>query len=63
MLAALPEKAPATPRQPRKVLVLGKAAGFVHSSIPLAALTVEELGKKDGRGGGRGGAGAGRLEG
>jgi type 1 glutamine amidotransferase len=48
MLAALPTKAPATPRQPRKVLVLGKAAGFVHSSIPLAARTVEELGKKTG---------------
>src|SRR5262245_25927283 len=48
MMAALPDKAPATPRQPRKVLVLGKAAGFVHSSIPLAARTVEELGKKTG---------------
>jgi type 1 glutamine amidotransferase len=30
------------------VLVLGKAAGFVHSSIPLAARTVEEIGKKTG---------------
>ena len=48
MMAALPDKAPATPRQARKVLVLGKAAGFVHSSIPLAARTVEELGKKTG---------------
>jgi type 1 glutamine amidotransferase len=48
MMAALPDKAPATPRQPRRVLVLGKAAGFVHSSIPLAARTVEELGKKTG---------------
>jgi type 1 glutamine amidotransferase len=48
MMAALPEKAPATPKQPRKVLVLGKAAGFVHSSIPLAARTVEEMGKKTG---------------
>ena len=48
MMAALPDKAPATARQPRKVLVLGKAAGFVHSSIPLAARTVEELGKKTG---------------
>ena len=48
MMAALPDKAPATPRQPRKVLVLGKAAGFVHSSIPLAARTVDELGKKTG---------------
>jgi hypothetical protein len=28
MLAALPAKAPATPAKPRKVLVLGRAAGF-----------------------------------
>jgi type 1 glutamine amidotransferase len=48
MLAALPEKAPARPRRPRRVLVLGKAAGFVHSSIPLAARTIEEMGKKTG---------------
>ncbi|HET7219731.1 MAG TPA: ThuA domain-containing protein [Vicinamibacterales bacterium] len=48
MLAALPATAPAKPKQPRKVLVLGKAAGFVHSSIPLAARTVEEMGKKTG---------------
>jgi type 1 glutamine amidotransferase len=48
MVAALPEKAPATPRQPRRVLVLGRAAGFVHSSIPLAARTIEEMGRKTG---------------
>ena len=48
MIAALPDKAPAAPRQPRRILVLGRAAGFVHSSIPLAARTVEELGKKTG---------------
>ena len=48
MMAALPAAAPAKPKQPRKVLVLGKAAGFVHSSIPLAGRTVEELGKKTG---------------
>ena len=47
-MAALPATAPAKPKQPRKVLVLGKAAGFVHSSIPLAARTIEELGKKTG---------------
>ena len=33
--------------QPRKVLVLAKAAGFVHSLIPLAAKTVEALGTED----------------
>jgi len=48
MMAALPDKAPAKPAKPRKVLVLAKAAGFVHASIPLAAKTVEELGKKTG---------------
>ena len=48
MMAALPDSAPAKPQQPRKVLVLGKAAGFVHSSIPLAAKTVEALGTKTG---------------
>ncbi len=48
MEAALPTSAPAQPAKPRKVLVLCKAAGFVHSSIPLAAKTVEELGTKTG---------------
>ena len=48
MLAALPASAPAKPKQARKVLVLAKAAGFVHSSIPLAARTIEEIGKKYG---------------
>jgi type 1 glutamine amidotransferase len=48
MMAALPAAAPAKPKQPRKVLVLGKAAGFVHSSIPIAGRTIEELGKKTG---------------
>ena len=48
MMAALPATAPAKPKQPRKVLVLGKAGGFVHSSIPLAARTIEEMGKKTG---------------
>ena len=48
MEAALPESAPAKPLKPRKVLVLCRAAGFVHSSIPLAAKTVEELGSKTG---------------
>ena len=48
MMAALPDKAPAKPKQPRKVLVLAKAAGFVHSCIPLAAKTMEALGTKTG---------------
>jgi type 1 glutamine amidotransferase len=48
MLAALPSRAPVSPRRPRRVLVLGKALGYVHSSIPLAARTIEELGRKTG---------------
>ena len=48
MIAALPDKAPAKPLKPRKVLVLARAAGYVHSSIPLAAKTVDELGSKTG---------------
>lgn len=48
MLAALPAKAPATPQKPRKVLVLARAAGFAHSSRPLAAATIVEMGKKTG---------------
>ena len=48
MMAALPASAPAKPLQPRKVLVLARAAGFVHSSIPLAAKTIDALGTKTG---------------
>ncbi len=48
MEAALPSSAPAKPAHPRKVLVLSKAAGYVHSCIPLAGKTVEELGAKTG---------------
>ena len=48
MMAALPAAAPAKPKQARKVLVLSKAAGFVHSSIPLAGRTIDEMGKKTG---------------
>ena len=48
MVAALPDKAPVKPRRPRRVLVLGRAAGYVHSSIPLAARTIEEMGRKTG---------------
>jgi type 1 glutamine amidotransferase len=48
MEAALPSSAPAKPAHPRRVLVLSKAAGYVHSCIPLAAKTVQELGDKTG---------------
>jgi type 1 glutamine amidotransferase len=48
MMAALPEKPPATPQSLRHVLVLCKATGWVHTSIPLAAKMVEYLGDKTG---------------
>jgi type 1 glutamine amidotransferase len=48
MIAALPATAPAKPARPRKVLVLASTSGFVHSSIPLAAKMMEEMGKKTG---------------
>jgi hypothetical protein len=46
MKAALPAKAIAKTAKPHNILVLARAAGFVHSSIPLAAATVDEMGKK-----------------
>jgi hypothetical protein len=48
MMAALPTTAPATPKKPRRVLVLAKSADFIHSSIPLAARTIEALGERTG---------------
>jgi type 1 glutamine amidotransferase len=46
MMAALPTTPGAKPARSRRVLVYGNSAGFVHSSIPLAAKTVEALGKQ-----------------
>ncbi len=48
MMAALPDRAYATPQSPRRVLVLGRAVGWVHTTIPLAAKMVEYLGDKTG---------------
>lgn len=48
MMAALPDKPIATPESLRHVLVLCRAAGWVHTSIPLAAKMVEYLGDKTG---------------
>ncbi len=48
LMAALPEKPLVAPQSLRHVLVLCKAAGFVHSSIPLASKLVEYLGDKTG---------------
>jgi hypothetical protein len=44
MMAALPDKPYATPQR----LVLGRAVGWVQTSIPLAAKMVEYLGDKTG---------------
>jgi len=48
MMAALPDKPYATPQSLRHVLVLCRADGWVHTSIPLAAKMVEYLGDKTG---------------
>jgi hypothetical protein len=48
MEAALPEKAPATPKKARKVLIFGNAQGFVHSSIELGEETIAKMGEKTG---------------
>ena len=48
MRDALPATALARPRQPRRVLVLARAKGYAHSSIPLAAATIKALGEKTG---------------
>lgn len=48
MMAALPDKPFAEPQSLRHVLVLCKANGWVHTSIPLASKMVEYLGDKTG---------------
>jgi type 1 glutamine amidotransferase len=48
MMAVVPSKAPAAPLKPRKVLVLARVAGFAHSSRPLAAAAITEMGKRTG---------------
>src|SRR4029079_6137118 len=49
-LGLLPDKPPATPQKPRKVLIWSRlpSAGFQDSSIPLAAKMIDEMGKKTG---------------
>jgi hypothetical protein len=46
--AALPEVAPAKPKQPRKVLIYTRTKGFRHGSIPTAAKSLAMLGEKTG---------------
>ena len=44
--AALPDTAPARAKQPRKVLIYTRAAGYYHASIPLGAKTFEMMGER-----------------
>ncbi len=46
--AALPEAAPAKPKQPRKVLLFSKTNGFRHGSIPVGVASLTMLGKETG---------------
>ena len=46
IVAALPDKAPATPAQARKILIYTRANGFVHSSIPYGAEALRLMGEK-----------------
>jgi type 1 glutamine amidotransferase len=48
MMAALPDKPFVAPKSLRRVLVLCRAVGWVHTSIPLAAKMVEYLGDRTG---------------
>jgi len=45
---ALPDKAPAQPKQPRKILIYSKTAGFRHGSIPVGVKAITMLGDKTG---------------
>jgi type 1 glutamine amidotransferase len=45
---ALPDKAPGQPRQPRKLLIFSKTAGFRHDSIPIGIKAITMMGDKTG---------------
>jgi uncharacterized protein len=45
---ALPDKGPATPKQPRKILIFSKTAGFRHASIPVGIKALTMVGDKTG---------------
>ncbi len=46
--AVMPDKAPATPKKPRKVLVYSKCSGFYHGSIPTGNKCMEIMAEKTG---------------
>jgi type 1 glutamine amidotransferase len=45
---ALPEKAPVRPKQPRKILIFSRTAGFRHDSIPVGVKAITMMGDKTG---------------
>jgi len=45
---ALPDTAPAKPKQPRRVLIFSKTAGFRHDSIPFGIKAISMMGDKTG---------------
>ncbi len=45
---AVPGKATITPKHDRRVLVFYRCEGFIHTSIPIANLAVQEMGRKTG---------------
>jgi len=46
--AALPDKAPAQPKQPRKILIFSKTNGYRHASIPVGVFSLTVMGRKTG---------------
>jgi len=45
---AAPAEAPATPKQPRKLLVFSRLTGFRHKSVPWGAAALRVIGEKSG---------------
>lgn len=45
---ALPDKAPVQPKQPRKILIFSRTAGFRHGSIPVGTKAITMMGDKTG---------------
>lgn len=48
VMEALPDKAPASPKAKRKLLIYSKTAGFRHGSIAIGAKTIAMMGDKAG---------------
>jgi type 1 glutamine amidotransferase len=48
IIASIPPKPRATPKKPRKLLVMESLEGMSHNTIPLTNIMIEEMGKKTG---------------